>query len=194
MLAPDGAGRWVTSERGIVTEADEHDLTVQFAPERSVTLTGQQIDNDHLDHAYAVTVHHTQGATVDTAHVLADGGGRELAYVAMGRASHTTHVHAVADDLDQAREDLTLGWTTERRDRWIHDIDTPAKEGDRLRPTLAREPGSQARDFQTRPERDALTETIDRATDHQQKIDAATRRLDAIQNRPRPPDQGLGLG
>lgn len=194
MLAPDRAGRWVTSERGCVTAVDEHDLTVQFDPRRTVTLTGHQLDDDHVDHAYAVTVHRTQGATVDTAHVLADGGGRELAYVAMSRASRSTHVHTVADDLDQAREDLALDWTTERRDRWIHDTDTPATQGDRLRPTLTRKPGSHARDFQTRPERDALTALLEDEIAHREKVAAAHRRLDAIQYRRRPPDQGLGLG
>lgn len=34
-----------------------------------------------------------QGATVDRAHVFADGGGRELAYVAMSRARESSQVY-----------------------------------------------------------------------------------------------------
>ena len=153
MLTPDRDARWVTSERGTVTALEGGDgaLTIGFGPKRTVTLAGTDIDDDHLDHAYAVTVHRTQGATVDTAHVLADGGGRELAYVAMSRARLTTHVHAVADDLDQACEDLARDWSTERRDRWIHDTDAPASEGDRLRPYVAQRPGDRVREHQTPP-------------------------------------------
>lgn len=194
MLAPDQNGRWVTSERGTIAAADAGGLTVRFDADRWVTLTGVEIDEDHLDHAYAVTVHRTQGATVDTAHVLADGGGRELAYVAMSRARGVTHVHAVADDLDQAREDLGREWATERRDRWLHDIDTPATEGDRLRPVLARKPDAVVREFMLRPEVEDLTEPLDEEAEHQRKVDALTRRLDAIQNRPGPPDRGIGIG
>jgi conjugative relaxase-like TrwC/TraI family protein len=75
MLTPDLDRRWVTSERGQVTVVDDQTLTIQFERDRAVTLSGAEIDDDHLDHAYALTVHRTQGATVDTAHVLADGGG-----------------------------------------------------------------------------------------------------------------------
>jgi len=140
MLSPDRSSRWVTSERGTVDDVDGEALTIRFGSDRSVALSGADIDDDHLDHAYAVTVHRTQGATVDTAHVLATGGGRELAYVAMSRARLTTHVHTCADDLDQACEDLASDWTNEQRDRWIQDTDTPATEDDLVHPLLARLP------------------------------------------------------
>ena len=82
------------------------------------------IDREHLDHAYALTVHRAQGATYDRAHVYADGGGRELGYVAMSRARHHTTLHTIADDLPQAIEDLQTDWSHETRQRWI--TDTPA--------------------------------------------------------------------
>lgn len=125
---------------------------------------------------------------------LADGGGRELAYVAMSRARHSTHVHAVADDLDQAREDLSRDWTTERRDRWIRDTDTPASEADQLRPYVARRPGEQVRHHQSAPEREDLTALLEDEIAHHEKVDAARRRLDAIQYRRPGPDRGLGIG
>jgi ATP-dependent exoDNAse (exonuclease V) alpha subunit len=106
-LAPGERGRFLTSERGTITAVHQGQLTVRFDDGRSQTLAGEELGADHLDHAYAVTVHRMQGATVDRAHVFADGGGRELAYVAMSRARETSHVYVVADDLDQAGEDLT---------------------------------------------------------------------------------------
>lgn len=68
------------------------------------------VESDRFDHANAVTVHRMQGAIVDRAHVCADGGGRELAYVAMSRP-RPSQVYVTADDLDQAVEDLRLEWS-----------------------------------------------------------------------------------
>jgi conjugative relaxase-like TrwC/TraI family protein len=191
MLTPDPERRWVTSERGHVTAIGEQSLTIRLAPDREVTLSGADIDVEHLDHAYALTVHRTQGATVETAHVLADGGGRELAYVAMSRARATTHMHAVAGDLDQARDDLTSDWTTPRRDRWIYDTDRPARTGERTRPSLAplTTPGGNRNPREEESSLDA------EATTHARKIENLRRRLDAIQQRHRqPPESGLGVG
>jgi conjugative relaxase-like TrwC/TraI family protein len=190
-LTPDLDRRWVTSERGQVTVVNDQTLTIQFEPDRSLTLSGSEIDDDHLDHAYALTVHRTQGATVDTAHVLADGGGRELTYVAMSRARTTTQVHAVADDLDQARDDLTRDWTTERRDRWIHDTDRPTELGERPRPRLAPRRGQGNERLEDR----GTAGPSDEVTEHRRQLEDLRRRLDALQSRDRhAPDRGLGLG
>jgi conjugative relaxase-like TrwC/TraI family protein len=189
MLTPDRDRGWVTSQRGHVTAVSDQALTIRFDHDQDVALSGIEIDDDHLDHAYALTVHRTQGATVDTAHVLADGGGRELAYVAMSRARTNTHVHAVADNLDQARDDLTRDWTTERRERWIHDTGRPADIGEPRRPTLARRHGPI-------PEKLEGCETADvdeELTEHYRKVQELTRRLDALQRGPRS-EGGLGLG
>ena len=64
-------------------------------------------------------MHREQGATADRTHYLAEGGGRELAYVAMSRARGPSIVHAVADDLDQAIEDITHDWSLDRNQQWI---------------------------------------------------------------------------
>lgn len=127
-LAP-GDGRWVTSERARVVAVGQGRLTVAFDDDRREELAGEDLDAEHLDYAYALTVHRTQAATVDRAHVLADGGGRELAYVAMSRARGTSHVYVVADDVDQAAEDLTAEWRREARQRWLLDTDeVPARK------------------------------------------------------------------
>jgi primosomal protein N'' len=49
-----------------------------------------------LAHGHAITGHRAQGSTVDASYVLEDGGGRELAYVAMSRARAESHVYVAA--------------------------------------------------------------------------------------------------
>jgi hypothetical protein len=46
----------------------------------------------------------------------------------MSRARETNTVHVVADDLDQAIEDLARDWAVDRRARWAIDSGTPATE------------------------------------------------------------------
>jgi DNA repair exonuclease SbcCD ATPase subunit len=75
-----------------------------------------------------VTVHRSQGSTVQRAHALEDGGGRELAYVKMSRAKDRSTVYVVADDVEQAREDLVREWSAERRPAWVIDSGTPATD------------------------------------------------------------------
>jgi hypothetical protein len=120
-LAPNPRGELVTSQRGRVVAIDQQALTLTMHTDdgRRVVLTGAEIDKDHLDHGYALTVHREQGDTADRTRYLAEGGGRELAYVAMSRARGPSIVHAVADNLDQAIEDITYDWSLERNQRWI---------------------------------------------------------------------------
>ena len=127
-LAPAAGGQVVTSARGVVESVDvrHRSLTVRMDDGRLETLVGQELGKDRLAHGYAITVHRSQASTVDIAHRLEDGGGRSLAYVSMSRARETNIVHAVADDLDQAVEDLTRDWSVDRRARWAIDSGTPA--------------------------------------------------------------------
>jgi hypothetical protein len=92
---------------------------------RDQVFAAEDMTADRLDYGYATTVHRSQGATVDTAHRFHDGGGRELAYVAMSRARQQSTVHVVAEDVDQAVEDLQLDWAHEQRPRWAIDTGTP---------------------------------------------------------------------
>ncbi len=112
-----------TSETGTVTAVDPERewVTVRLDRGDEANFHSVFLSDRHLDHAYARTVHRTQGATVDTTHYLADGGGRELAYVALSRARERSTVYAEADDLDQAVEDLTAAWSVEQRDLWSID-------------------------------------------------------------------------
>jgi hypothetical protein len=110
-----------------VLAVDERAVTVRTSQGHDVTLAGEGIDTEHLDYGYALTVHRAQGATYDRTHVLAAGGGRELAYVALSRARDRTAIYATADDLDQAIGDIQADWGVERVQRWI--TDTSARRG-----------------------------------------------------------------
>ncbi len=126
-LAPSGGGRLVTSQRGQVAAVDLEAGTATLCTDDGSLqrLAGDDLGADRLSHAYALTVHRSQGLTTDTCHHLADGGGRELAYVAASRARQHTTIHTVADDLEQAVEDLARDWSQDRRPRWAIDTGTP---------------------------------------------------------------------
>ena len=110
-LAPGPDGAWVTSQRAVVTSVDTEARTLTaVTPEGTELHIGpEHIGADKLGHAYAVTAHRSQGATVDVTHALEDGGGRELAYVAMSRARHESHVHVVAPDATAGGRAAGLG-------------------------------------------------------------------------------------
>jgi conjugative relaxase-like TrwC/TraI family protein len=129
-LTPDRGAGLVTSQRAMVTtvDPDTGSLVVRTEDDRQVTLGAGQLGPDRVGHAYATTVHRFQGSTVDRAHLYADGGGRELAYVAMSRARHASSVYLVADDLAQAREDLARDWATRRTPTWAIDTALPTPE------------------------------------------------------------------
>jgi ATP-dependent exoDNAse (exonuclease V) alpha subunit len=116
-LAPGEDGRLVTSQHGVVT--DVHPSTQTFSArmddDSPHIFSRKEMEKDRLAHGYALTVHRSQGDTVDVAHRLEDGGGRELAYVSLSRARKHSTVHVVADYLDQAKEDLFRDWASERR-------------------------------------------------------------------------------
>jgi conjugative relaxase-like TrwC/TraI family protein len=121
-LAPNHEGELVTSQRGRVLAINQRApaLTMLTDDGRHVTLAGAAaLDQDHLDYGYALTVHREQGDTGDRTHYLGEGGGRELAYVAMSRARGPSVVHAGADDLAQAIEDITHDWSLDRNQQWI---------------------------------------------------------------------------
>lgn len=120
-LCPGPQGAWVTSQTATVTAVDPEQRTLQ-----AVTPDGQQlsfgsddIGPGKVDWGYAITAYRSQGATVDTAHVLADGGGRELAYVAMSRARQQSHVYLAAPSRVEALPRLVWQWEQQRRQHWV---------------------------------------------------------------------------
>jgi conjugative relaxase-like TrwC/TraI family protein len=174
-LTPGERGRFVTSERGTVMAVHQGELTVRFDDGRSQTLASEELSAGRLHHAYAVTVHRMQGATVDQAHVFADGGGRELPYVAMSRARDTSHVYLVADDLDQAVDDLAVEWSADRRQRWVLDVDEPAGDRRRQGPGLAPRAAATLRSARLRAERQAVVSVAPDALERLRSLDSRIR-------------------
>jgi hypothetical protein len=182
-LAPGANGQIVTSERGTVTAVnpDDRSLVARMDDGRHQHFTAEQTGKDKMNHGYAITVHRSQGATVDTAHRLEDGGGRELAYVSMSRARHHSIVWVVADDVDQAAEDLKRDWPRENRQRWAIDSGTPSTEPQQVEQDRDADPSirNALRQARLRAERDALTASIpaDPAEDlHRNRTDLAAQR------------------
>jgi conjugative relaxase-like TrwC/TraI family protein len=119
-LAPGQGGAWVTSQRAVVASIDPgRQSLVALTPEGNTLHLGpEEVASDKLAHAYAITTHRSQGSTVDVTYALEDGGGRELAYVAMSRARGESHVYVVAPDPSQAASRLAWAWEDERRQSW----------------------------------------------------------------------------
>jgi len=165
-LAPTGHPEVSTSQRGQVVHVEQRAgaMVVRLDDGRDVRLAGDQLAADRLAYSYALTVHRAQGLTAGTCHHLADGGGRELAYVAMSRARTSTTVHVVADYVDQAADDLRRDWARDARARWAIDTGTPSRHhpaGTLLfSPEAARQLAVQARQARLRAERDALHAAI----------------------------------
>jgi hypothetical protein len=154
----------VTSEHGVVeaVHPEGSQMTLRMADDRLVGLTAADAAADKLDYGYAITVHRSQGDTTASAHRFADGGGRELAYVSMSRATEHSTVYVVADDLEQARADLVQDWSSERRQRWAIDTGTPTTFAADIEdaPEVSSRLRDVIREARLRSERDAVARSI----------------------------------
>ncbi|SQU05686.1 putative DNA primase protein [Escherichia coli] len=82
---------------GTVKTALDGQLTVNLDNGKTVSFGANEFNN--IDHGYAVTLHKTQGVTVDRSYVLASSSmGRQLAYVGMTRHKEQATMYAGADD------------------------------------------------------------------------------------------------
>jgi hypothetical protein len=126
-LAAGADGRLVTSQRAVITAVDlpGQTLTLRTDDGQHAVVRKEEAADDRLDYGYATTLHRCQGSTTERAHLFADGGGRELAYVAMSRARESTHVWTVAEDLPQGVDDLRRDWSTTRTPTWALDTALP---------------------------------------------------------------------
>jgi hypothetical protein len=160
-LAPAAGGGVVTSQTATVVAVRPEAKALMIRTDDDGTihrLEGPEIGAERLAHAYAVTVHRSQGAAVERAHALEDGGGRELAYVKMSRAKDRTSLYVVADTLDQAKDDLRREWGTDRRLGWVIDTATPVTDPLQAErsPTVARPMRDPLRRGRPVAERDAI--------------------------------------
>ncbi len=84
----------------VIDAIDPATLTVHATTTHghAITLPASYTDADGITHAYATTVHKSQGRTVDTTHVLLDDTAyREMTYVMLSRHRHTARIHRTQD-------------------------------------------------------------------------------------------------
>ncbi|HUX64331.1 MobF family relaxase [Sulfuricella sp.] len=91
---------------GTVEKAQEGRITIKTDDGKTVKVN--ELGYRDIDHGYAMTVHKSQGVTVDRAHfVPGQMSHRELAYVAASRHRESVHIHTTTDakkDLQQSFE------------------------------------------------------------------------------------------
>ena len=127
-LAPAGHGSLVTSQRGTVQAVDlaTSSLVLRTDDGHLVLLGGEDIAADRL----ALRVRHycppVPGFDGEPRPPLCRRWWARLAYVAMSRARDETHAWVVADDTEQAAEDLRRDWSTSRTPTWAIDAGLPA--------------------------------------------------------------------
>lgn len=91
------------------------------------TLDSEYV-RENLQLAYAVTAHGSQGMTVDTAHfVLSDQADAAAAYVGLTRGRRANVLHAVAADLDDAKEQFEAAVARSSADQGLDDAQTRAQ-------------------------------------------------------------------
>jgi conjugative relaxase-like TrwC/TraI family protein len=204
-LAPAVDGRLVTSQSGMVVAVDPTAATLdlRMGDGQQVRLSAVEAGIDRLDYGYARTVHRSQGDTVDAVHRYFDGGGRELAYVSMSRGRHESFVYVVADDVDQAKGDLTQDWSNDRRQRWAIDTGTPTTSVAELqhRPEVPSRLRTVILEARLRTERDAVAAAI--PPDVTDQLHEVRRQLAALEARrgefetggryPHTPEQRAGV-
>lgn len=84
---------------GTVQQASQSELTITLDGDQAQKITFDPRLYRHFDHGYAVTIHKSQGATVDLAYVLASHTmDRHLAYVAMTRHRDAMHLYVRDED------------------------------------------------------------------------------------------------
>ncbi|MEP2471046.1 MAG: Ti-type conjugative transfer relaxase TraA, partial [Paracoccaceae bacterium] len=107
---------------GTVAKAADGKISVTLDGEDEPTITFDPRSYRHFDHGYAVTIHKSQGATVDQAYVLGSRSmDKHLAYVAL-----TRH-----------REGVQLFVSSEDRPKWTHHRQqTPQRNRTRDGPSL----------------------------------------------------------
>ena len=104
---------------GTVTEASETEITVTLDGDGSRTLTFTPQHYRSFDHGYAVTIHKSQGATVDQSYILASRSmDKHLAYVAMTRHRDTMRLYINHKDHPRwANKKRQIDWQLNHKSR-----------------------------------------------------------------------------
>ena len=95
----------------------------------------------HVELAYATTVHGAQGETVDQAHLLiGETTGAAAAYVGMTRGRHRNTAHLVAETIEEARAQWVDVFSRDRADLGPGHAAESRRRGHRPLRTQARRP------------------------------------------------------
>ena len=94
----------LNGDRGRVVSIDPEHRSLTFAVERTeagVTLPASYLEEGHVDHAYAITIHKAQGATYDRCLLYGDDAiYRQAAYTALSRGRSGNALYAARDETD----------------------------------------------------------------------------------------------
>jgi conjugative relaxase-like TrwC/TraI family protein len=83
----------------VATDAGDGSLVVETSDRRRMVLPGGYLGAGHLDHAYATTIHKSQGATYGRTLLLGDDRlYREAGYTGLSRGRDRNDFYVVADD------------------------------------------------------------------------------------------------
>ncbi|MDQ3090212.1 MAG: relaxase domain-containing protein [Actinomycetota bacterium] len=164
--------------RGTVVDLNLANQTLSFQTDAgALRRINAQYAAGHLNHAYALTGHAAQGATVDRAFVLLRDGGalREWGYVACSRARTETHLYVAGEGPEGEQHGSLLA---------------PRDPAARLASALQRSGAEQLASVQTRPEASEVTQrALERCRrQREQALATAEQRLSAAENELR----GLG--
>jgi conjugative relaxase-like TrwC/TraI family protein len=92
--------------RGTVTSVSPDHMTLRTTNDEHVALDQHYLEHGWVDHAYAITIHTSQGATSEEVMLVGPAGlYREGAYVAMSRSRERARIYLTTDhaaDLDEA--------------------------------------------------------------------------------------------
>lgn len=94
----------LNGDRGHVVSIDRKHRSIVFTAERTggaLTLPARYLEQGHVDHAYAITIHKAQGATYDRCLLYGDEAiYRQAAYTALSRGRAGNAVYAARDETD----------------------------------------------------------------------------------------------
>ena len=103
-------------DRWTVTGTNQHGGLVVRGLGGTRSLPADYV-RQHVELAYASTVHGTQGETVDQAHmIIGEATGAAAAYVGMTRGRHHNTAHLVAETLEEARAQWVDVFSRDRAD------------------------------------------------------------------------------
>ena len=101
----------------VVGAGDDGSLIVQSSDRRRDRELPAAYVREHVELAYATTIHGAQGETVDNAHVaIGETTGAAAAYVAITRGRQSNVAHLVADSVEGARKQWTDVFSRDRAD------------------------------------------------------------------------------